>query len=218
MDVCRIGIVDDHKIVRDGLCLMLKCHPAYRVLFGVDSIKQLFEQLSLHQPDILILDLNLPGTNGLEIIGTLRVKYPDVKILVLSSDSDEQSIMTAIDSGVHGYISKDAGSDELLRAIDTLSEGDEFFGETVSGIIYQSYLKSSSGSSDETMKKNILSEREQQILGLFAEGCSYKKIAEKLNISSRTVETHRANIMMKLGLENLSQLVRYAIKNGIISL
>ncbi len=220
MEVCQIGIVDDHKIVRDGIQLMLKGHSIYRMIFGVDTIGQLFEQLASGQPDILILDLNLPGTNGLDIIETLKNRFPSLKILVLSAIINEQIITSAIEKGVDGYVSKDADAEELLCALDALRDGDEFFGNTVSNIIYQSYLKQSAmnGSGTSLNDRNGLSERELEVLRFFAEGYSYKKIADTLNISTRTVESHRVNIMMKLEFENLSQLIRFAIKNEIISL
>jgi len=220
MKKVKIGIVDDHKIVRDGIRLMLLGNNNYHLVFEAETIMQMLEHVKKDCPDLLLLDLNLPGTGGLDVIESLRSKYDEMKVLVLSANFDEHSIMTAIEKGVHGYVSKDAGSEELLEAIDVLMSGEEYFGETVSRIVYKSFLKSTnavniSSSSTEAL---FLTDREMDVLKCFAEGMSYKQVADQLNISPRTVETHRMNIMNKLGLENLAQLVKFAIKNGIISL
>jgi len=215
-----IGIVDDHKILRDGLKLMFLCEPSYQILFEADNIIQLLDCLNRDIPDILILDLNLPGTNGLDIIESLKVKYQDMRILILSANYDEFSILSSIEKGVSGYVSKDADSDELMQAINTIASGDEYFGETVSRIVYLSFLKSSKATTFSVSDPNqtFLSDREVEVLKCFAEGMSYKQTADYLNISPRTVETHRMSIMHKLGLENIVQLVKFAIKNGIVSL
>jgi DNA-binding NarL/FixJ family response regulator len=220
MDVCRIGIVDDHKIVRDGLKLMLLGNPKHLIIFDADTIPHLLELLNHTVPDLLILDLNLPGTGGLEVIDALRARHCDMKILVLSANFDEYSIFTAIEKGVHGYVSKDADSLELLQAIDAVSSGDQFFGETVSKIVCKSFLshKQNFPETNADQDKPFLTDREIEVLKCFAEGMSYKEIGDILNISPRTVETHKTHIMAKLGLENLSGLIRYAIKNGIISI
>lgn len=221
MNVKTIGLTDDHKIVRDGIRLMLLAEKQYSIIFEADSVIQLLEKLKTGPPDILILDLNLPGTNGLDAIDILKSKYPTMSILVLSSNFDEHSVMTAIEKGVQGYLSKDAGTEEFLRALDSISGGDEFFGDTVSKIVYKSFIKSTksdtyaNNSGGQTL---ILSDREMEVLKCFAEGMSYKQAADVLCISPRTVETHRVNIMHKLGLENLAELVKFAIRHGIISL
>jgi two-component system, NarL family, response regulator NreC len=220
MRKAEIGICDDHKIVRDGVRLMFHCNPDYKVVFEADHVVQLLDKLKAKTIDLLILDLNLPGASGLDIIETLRTQYPDMRILVLSANYDEYSILTAIDRGVHGYISKDADSHEFIQAVDAVVSGDEFFGDTVSRIVYYSFLQSTkSGSlSNDSATPDFISEREKEVLKCFAEGMSYKQVADLLNISPRTVETHRTHIMNKLGIENLAQLVKYAIRNGIVSL
>jgi DNA-binding NarL/FixJ family response regulator len=220
MNQFSIGIVDDHKIVRDGIRLMLLDHSSCKLTLEADNVVQMLDKLKSHQPDLLILDLNLPGTSGLDIIDVLRTNYPEMKILILSANYDEYSILTAIERGVHGYVSKDSDSDELILAIETILAGDEFFAEKVSRIVYLSFLMHTKSSSISVFidENNFLSDRETEVLRCFADGMSYKQVADHLNISPRTVETHRMNIMSKLGLESLAHLVKYAIKNGIVSL
>jgi DNA-binding NarL/FixJ family response regulator len=221
MSTVTLGLTDDHKIVRDGIKMMLLSEPGLKIILEADSVMQLLEKLKERIPDILVLDLNLPGTGGLDAIEVLKSRCPEMKILILSSNFDEHSVMTAINKGVHGYLSKDAGSEEFVRAIRAIAEGDEFFGDTVSRIVYKSFLKSTrsdSFSAKSGQQSLSLSERELEVLKCFAEGMSYKQAADILCISPRTVETHRVNIMHKLGLENLADLVKFAIRHGIVSL
>ncbi len=215
-----IGIVDDHKIVRDGIRLMLMNYPSYKLILEADHVVQMLDKFKTHQPDLLILDLNLPGTSGLDIIETLKKQYSEMKILILSANYDEYSVLSAIERGVHGYVSKDADSEEFIQAIESITGGEEFFTEKVSKIVYLSFLMHTKTASLAVFQdeNTFLSDRELEVLRCFADGMSYKQVADFLNISPRTVETHRMNIMSKLGLENLAQLVKYAIKNGIVSL
>ena len=221
MSVLTIGLTDDHKMVRDGVNMLLLGEPGLKIIIEANSVMQLLEKLREQVPDILILDLNLPGTGGLEAIETLKSRYPTMKILILSSNFDEHSVLTAINRGVQGYLSKDAGSEEFITAIRAIEEGDEYFGDTVSRIVYKSFLKSTKSDvfSDSAGQQSLsLSDRELEVLKCFAEGMSYKHAADVLCISPRTVETHRVNIMHKLGLESLADLVKFAIRHGIVSL
>ncbi len=221
MQKISVGLIDDHKIVRDGVKLLLLGKEKYTILFEATTAMEMLSHLNTTKPDLLLLDLNLPGLSGLDVIETVFSKYPQIKILVLSANCDENSILSAIDKGVQGYISKDADSEELLKAIEVITEGEEFFGETVSKIVYQSFLKKTKIdvlSDPSNPNFTVLSERELDVLKCFAEGMSYKQAADFLHISPRTVETHRVNIMKKLEMENLAQLIKYAVRNGIVSL
>lgn len=215
----KLALVDDHKIVRDGLKLMFLSMPHIKLIFEASDTEELLCKLKEHAIDLLILDINLPGKSGLDAACYLKEHFSNINILILSANTDESSICRAIEAGVSGYISKDAGSDEFIKAIKVISEGDQYFGDTVSKIIYESYVRT--GWKLEAQNQDHaggLTDREMEVMRCFAQGMSYKEAADVLFISPRTVETHRVNIMTKLGLKNLADLIRYALKNGIISL
>lgn len=211
----KIALVDDHKILRDGIKLSLLGSEKISLVLECGTAEELLEKFDNYNPDIFVIDMSLPDMNGDELILKLINLNPETKAIVLSSLTDENSVISAVKSGAKAYISKDAGTDELLEAIETVFNGEEYFGGKISKIIFKSFSKINS---DNTQSKLDLSERETEVLKLFADGMSYKEIAEKLFISHRTVETHKKSIMRKLELNNLADLIKYSIRNGIISI
>jgi DNA-binding NarL/FixJ family response regulator len=161
--------------------------------------------------------MNLPGIEGDELTKLLIQDNPQSKIIILSALTDEDSVMKAIKAGAKGYLSKDAGTDELLIAIKSVYNGEEYFGGQISKIVFRSYTKLFNQDKHST-ESPLLSERETEILKCFADGLTYKETADKLFISPRTVETHKNSIMSKLGLKTLADLIKWAIKNNIIQL
>ena len=162
----------------------------------------------------------LPGMDGITLSAKLRELRPDVKMLMLSSNIDELTIVNAINAGVDGYLSKDASGDEVKKAIRTVVSGEEYYGEKISAIVFKSFIarKSTSTSNHKLITDEMLSEREKDVIRCFGNGLSYKETAAKLNISPRTVETHRNTIMEKLGLHSLAELIKFAIRAGIVKL
>ncbi len=215
----RIALVDDHKIVRDGIKAMMMPYPDIVVAGETTDAETMLAQIKGMNAEILLLDLVLPNMDGITMAELMHVRMPEVKILVLSSNIDEVSIIRAVQAGVKGYISKDASGQELIKAIRTIANGEEYFGETISGIIFKSYMSKKGGNF--TLAKNshdLLTEREKEVIRCFGNGLSYKETAAELFLSPRTVETHRNTIMEKLGLHSLAELIKYAIRNGIVKL
>lgn len=215
----RIALVDDHKIVRDGIKAMMMPYPDIVVAGETTDAETMLEQIKGMDAEILLLDLVLPNMDGITMAELMHVRMPEVKILVLSSNIDEVSIIRAVQAGVKGYISKDASGQELIKAIRTIANGEEYFGETISGIIFKSYMSKKGGNSNIVNNSlDLLTEREKEVVKCFGNGLSYKETAAELFLSPRTVETHRNSIMEKLDLHSLAELIKYAIRNGIVKL
>ncbi len=219
MSEIKIILVDDHQIVRDGIKALLADSLNIKVIGEVKSAYELFDLLKTQIPDIVLLDVSLPTMSGIEVSKILSSHFPKIKKLMLSMYTSEDFIFNAIKSGVNGYLPKNITRDELLQAINEVSDGREYFSKTISDTILKSYLKSAkygNNVSDDKLRK--LTKRENEILLYVVEGLHNKDIAEKLNISIRTVETHKTNIMHKLNLNGTVDLVKFAIKNNIIEL
>ena len=212
MSNITIFIVDDHKIVREGIkAMLLGTNTTVSGMFG--HANKLYEALKIEQPDILILDLGLPGTSGLEIVRVMNKYYKDVKVIILTANTTEHNMISTIKAGVKGFLDKNCSRDELLEAINEVNNGGVYFGQASSGILFNSIRKM-----PETGNENELTERETEVLQCFAYGLTYKEAADKLNIGTKTIETHKKNIFEKLNFTSHADLVKYAIREGIIDL
>jgi DNA-binding NarL/FixJ family response regulator len=216
MEQIKIMVVDDHKIVRDGIRALLLGQKKIAYIGDAEDAESLFTCLANNQPDVLILDIQLPGKSGIEITLELKEKFPCIRILILSSNCDEETILNAVRAGANGFLSKDTSKEELITAITSVAAGEGYFGEKINKIIYKSYIEQVTLQNGKPT--NCLSEREAEILTLLAEGFTNKEIADKLFISPRTIDTHKANIMTKLNLSSTVELVKYAIRQGYIKL
>lgn len=208
-----IVLAEDHNVVRQALRLLIESADDFSVIGessdGLDAVN-IVERL---QPDILVLDIMLPGLNGLEVMLRVRRRSPETRVIVLSMYSDEAYILQALRNGAHGYVLKEASADELLNAIREVSEGHRYLSPPLSERAIEAYIQRAQ---EETEPYLALTEREREVLQLAAEGNSNPQIADRLSISPRTVETHRANLMQKLDLRNQTDIVRYAIRRGIL--
>ncbi|MEI7662588.1 MAG: response regulator transcription factor [Bacteroidota bacterium] len=219
MSKIRIFLVDDHQLVRDGIKALLLSDDNLTILGEASSGKECFEKIALESPDILILDISLPDTNGIEITRRITSEYPEIRVLILSMYTNEDFIFNSVKAGARGYLPKNTSREELLTAIRTIYEGDEFFADSISRIMLKSYVRKAK--EDDTMPQRDtipLTAREIEILKLFAEGYINKEISDKLDISIRTVETHKNHIMKKLELKSTVELIKYAIRNKIVEI
>jgi len=207
----RIFLVDDHKLVRDGIRAMLLGNLSFKVVGTAGNAEEFFAKLDEVAPDICVLDIQLPGKNGIEIAEWLKDKHPKIKILILTALKEDAPVKQCRDLGVEGMISKDSGKDTYLEAIEALKAGRTFY----AGQFTELLLKASQGKSD---KLASLSERELDFVKAFSKGLSHKEIADHLNISPRTVEVHKKNCMDKLGFKSDVDLIKFAIKEGLTSL
>lgn len=217
MQKINIVVVDDHQIVRDGIMSMFLAHDTIHVVGEAHDSESLWRVLEQVSPNVLVMDICMPGKSGVEIVEQIKKNDEYLKILMLSASTDEENIMNAIQSGANGFLSKDTSREEFEQAIYSVYNGEAYFGANLSHIIYQGYVKQTrnqKNSQDETP----LSEREIQIIKLLSDGLSSKQIGEKLCISARTVESHKSNILEKLNLKTNADIIKYAIKNRIVKL
>jgi DNA-binding NarL/FixJ family response regulator len=216
MEKIKIMLVDDHQLVRDGIKALLGGNDDIMIIGEASDEKELFEKLKTLLPDILIMDISLPGMSGIEITKKICVDRPEIKVLILSMYNNEEFIFNSLKAGAKGYLSKTTSRDEMLEAIYTINSGEEFFGEAISRIMLRGYVKrATDDEKSEDKPAEQLTTREIEILKLYVEGLINKEISDKLDISIRTVETHKNHIMRKLGLRSTVEMVKYAIRNKI---
>ncbi|MCB8964249.1 MAG: response regulator transcription factor [Bacteroidales bacterium] len=209
MDTKTAIIVDDHKIFRESLAFMLANQGNIQVVAQADNGREFLELLKISKPDIVLLDIEMPVMDGVEATRQAVLLYPDIKILILSMHKDEEFYSSMIDLGVKGFILKESDSSEVKKAIDEILDGNLYFSQD----LLVSMIKKR-----KDVKNIDLTQRENEVLALIAKGLSNSEIADKLYISARTVEKHRAELLLKTESKNSISLVVYAIKNGLVSI
>lgn len=214
MKPARIIIADDHELVRKGLAAVVAETGTWKVVAEAGNGRQAVQLVSEHKPDIAILDLTMPELNGLEATRQILAAEPQTRVLILTAHESEQLIREVLGAGAQGYVLKSDAGRILIGAVESLLEGRTFFTSKVARMVLEGYLRSPA----ETQTLPTLSGREREIVQLLAEGRSNKEVARKLDISVKTAETHRSNIMRKMHFESLSDLVRYAVRNKIIDI
>lgn len=217
MGKIRVLLADDHTIVRQGLKCLLKEAEGIEVVGEVEDGHQLLKQASKIQPDVIVVDISMPVLGGLEATQQLRKQLPQSKILILTMHTDEEYVYQTFKLGASGYLVKNAPVQDLISAIRAVYRGETYISPAVSARVVREFVRSSRLSPKPTFPDK-LTFRERQILKLIAEGWASNKIAEHLHISTRTVETHRANIMQKLKLHKVADLVKYAIRRGLVEI
>jgi DNA-binding NarL/FixJ family response regulator len=216
MEKIRVMIVDDHQLVRDGIIALLQDQEDIEIAGEANNGDELFAIMATVEPHIILMDISLPGKSGIDLTKELSKLYPRIFVLILSMYTHEDFVINAIKAGARGYLPKNTTRKELLTAIHTIINGEEYFNEEISRLIMKSVVKSAKAENNGETGKEELTKREIEIIKLFAEGLSNQDIAEKLFISVRTVESHKNHIMQKLGLKNNIDLVKYCIRNGIL--
>jgi DNA-binding NarL/FixJ family response regulator len=209
----RILIADDHELFRRGVAAELTQVPGWAVAAEATNGRDAVTLAASLKPDVVVLDLTMPELNGLEAARQIISADPAARVLILTAHESEQLVREVLSAGAKGYVLKSDAGRTLVSALQALLAGGSFFTSNVASMVLDGYLRSESR---ETVPTQTLSAREREIVQLLAEGNSNKDIARVLNISVKTAETHRSNVMRKMGFESLAQLVRYAIRNNII--
>jgi DNA-binding NarL/FixJ family response regulator len=215
----RVLIAEDHAMFRAGLCALLNSAPDLEIVGDVGDGKDAVRTAITLAPDLVLMDLNMPGTHGLGAIAEIKRRAPEIRILVVTMHKSDEYIQEALRSGASGYILKESGPEELLMAIRTVLAGKVYLSPDVSERVVSGLLNA--GNRDVTVPTtalDTLTVREREVLKLVAEGHGNKHIANYLNLSVKTVEKHRSSLMHKLGLRNAAMLTAFAISNGIISM
>ncbi|WP_198027632.1 response regulator transcription factor [Seonamhaeicola sp. S2-3] len=211
MDVIKVVLADDHALVRDGIKALLEDQKGIEVIDEASDGKEALEVITKNKPDVLIVDIRMPEMNGIEVVKEMTAKHKDVKTLVLSMHDSEEYVVQSIQAGADGYLLKGASKDEFLKALNNVASGGKYFTGDVSEIIMNNFVNGTPvvSSAKKQESKNLpfkLTKREKQILSLVLELKNNKDIAEELQISKRTAEVHRFNLMKKLEVSNLKEL------------
>ena len=210
-----IVLADDHQVVRQGLRAMLAAEPHFRVIGEAGNGLEVARMVERLRPDVLVIDLMMPGLNGLEVTRQVKKRSPKTHVVVLSMHRDESYVLEALKNGAAGYVLKDSSAEELLRAIREAVAGRRYLSPPLSNSAIEAYVQR--GRATAIDDYHSLTIREREVFQLVAEGHTNADIGRRLFISPRTVEIHRANMMQKLGLSNQTELIRYALKRGILS-
>jgi two-component system, NarL family, response regulator NreC len=228
MDLIRIMLVDDHDVVRTGLKSFLETQPGITVVAQAGSGEAALAMAGDIQPDVVVMDITMPNMDGMEATRLLKKICPNTKILALTVHEDRQYFFEMLAAGASGYLTKQAAADELVSAIRMIAQGNVYLQPVLARWLLEDYRRLSDLSPAESgspspikgsnSKKEVLSKRERQVLELVAEGLTTPMISERLEISPKTVARHRERIMNKLNMHSSAELVRYAIKTGLIEL
>lgn len=217
MSQIKLILADDHAVVRSGLRMLLEVQADIEILAEVESGTDAVKQTRLLKPDIILMDIQMPGLNGIEATKQIKELAPQTAVLALTMHEDDQYFFEMLHAGASGYVPKRAAPDELLTAIRAVGRGEVYLYPSLASRLVQDYLKRAE-SGDQTLVYDDLTPREREVLTLIAEGLSNAEIAEKLVISVKTVDRHRENIMRKLNLHSRIDLVKYALRIGLIDL
>lgn len=210
-----IFLVDDHPMVRSGLKLALGAVTGWSVIGEADNGRSGLALVQHCRPDVLIVDLQMPGMGGLDVLRSVVASVPSTRVIVFSMHAEDAYVRAALDLGAHGYVLKDADETELINAIRTVSQGGRYLSPVLAERLIDAYISHAPAAGGISWV-DVLTKRERQILVLVAQGLSAAEIGEQLNISPRTAETHRTNLMRKLGLKGLRELERFAREQGLL--
>ena len=216
MKKIKIIIVDDHTVVLDGLKKLIETNKDFEVVATAQDGKKAIEMVNLFNPDILIMDLDMPVMNGIEATEKISNQFPDTKILILTMHHEKAVVSKLISSGASGFLLKNVGQDELNEAIEKVLSGKQYIGSNITMNLIQGDSSEISKSKDLLSSVAKLTDREIEILKLIAQGHTNKEIGEKLYISHRTVDTHRTNLQKKLNVKNIAGLIRFTYESGIM--
>ena len=211
----RILLCDDHAVIRRGLRLLLEQQDDFEVVGEASDGREAVNLAEALKPDIAVLDITMPNLNGIEAARQISAKQLGTAIIVLSMHADESFVLKALKAGARGYVLKEAPESELIKAVRALAEGKSFFSPAVSRMLVEDYVRHLQDKDLEDSYE-LLTAREREILQLIVEAKSNKDIASILNLSLYTVETHRSNIMEKLNLHSVPELILYAVRKGVI--
>jgi len=215
--VRKLIVAEDHAILREGLKMLLSIKPDLQIVDEASDGLEAVQKTTLLKPDLLIMDLGMPKMNGIEAIKEIRGINTNIKIVVLTAHESEEYIEAAFEAGADGYVLKDSTHSELLSAIEAVFAGKQYLSPAISSIVIHGYLAKKGKVGDKPSQADTLSPREKTVLKLIAEGYTNKQIGEMLYISPKTVDNHRTNLMRKLDIHKIHELIKFAIKKRIIS-
>ncbi|MER3458972.1 MAG: DNA-binding response regulator [Chloroflexota bacterium] len=215
MNKIRVILADDHTLVRKGLKALLAAYPHIEVVGEAADGREAVQLAEALRPHVVVMDINMPGLNGLEATDRIKRRCPEVNVLILSMHANEEYVLQVLRSGASGYLLKDSATEDLVAGIQAVTAGEAYLSPRISKTVIAEYVRRTEAEA-QRRPHELLTPREREILQLIAEGRTSKEIASELHLSIKTVETHRANLMDKLNIHNRAGLIRYAIRAGII--
>ena len=216
MKSIQILLADDHTVVRKGLRLLLESHPGFQVVADAADGREAVAMAERFHPDVAVLDVGMPILNGIDAARQIAAHLPRTAIVILSMHSDEGYVLRALKSGARAYLLKDSAEEDLIHAVEAVSDGKAFFSPAISKMLVEDYMRQMRERHVDDSYE-LLTTREREVLQLLAEGKNNKEAAAILNLSLYTVETHRSNIFQKLNLHSGAELILYAVRKGVIS-
>ena len=216
MTALRVMVADDHEVVRQGIRTVVQSQPGWEVVAEASNGLEAVEAAATINPDVVILDIAMPSLNGLQAARQILGARPETKILVLTMHDSENVIREVVEAGASGYLLKSDAGRDLVTAIGALQRNKTFFSAKVADLVLETAAKNKSRS--DVAAKDVLTAREREVVQLLAEGKSTREVADQLNLSVKTAETHRSNVMRKLDLHSVSELVLYAVRNNLVRL
>ncbi len=218
MTKTKVLLVDDHPVIRFGMVTLLEEEEEVEIVAEAEGGQDALDKLEQHKDiELVIMDIKMPDMDGIEATKAIKEKYPNIVVLALSMSDEQDYISKMLEAGASGYILKNSGSEEIMKAVRTVMAGENYFSSRVSDIMVSQYLREKGVDHTTEPEEVILTEREKEILKLIAEEKTNFEIGEALEISKRTVETHRRNLIGKLDCKNTAGLVKFAIKNGYVN-
>ncbi|HTX39199.1 MAG TPA: response regulator transcription factor [Bryobacteraceae bacterium] len=216
MSVIRILLAEDHAIMRTGLRLVLERQADFQVIGEASDGREALAQAQKERPNVVVMDIGMPNLNGIEATRQVSATVPDCAVVILSMHSDEGYVLRALKAGAKGYLLKESAESDLIAAIRAVVAGKAYFSPAVSRMLVEDYVRQLQDREIEDSYE-LLTTREREVLQLIAEGRSNKEIANQLNVSLYTIETHRGNLMEKLNLHTVPELILYAVRKGVIA-
>ena len=220
-EVIKVLLVDDHRILREGLRALLSEQPGLVVVGDASDGEAALEMIAESHPDVVVMDMVMPRMSGLEATALIRKRHPQVRVLILSMYDDDEYVQRVIQAGASGYVLKGVAADDLVLAIREVHRGSSFLQPAIAAKLIEDYVRRVRGDEppvlDALRDGELLTVREREVLGLIASGNTNQRIADLLDLSRKTVESHRTNIMRKLDAHDVTELVRYAIRTGLIA-
>ncbi|MFZ6052144.1 response regulator [Halocola ammonii] len=207
----KVVICDDHKIVREGLRQIISNFDDIQILADdIASGEELLQRLRKETPDLVILDVSLPGRSGLEVLKQIKIFYPDMKVLVLSMYPEDQFAIRMLKAGANGYLHKDTEPEMLIEAIRTIQNGGEYLSPQITKLLYREV-----NNQNQDLPHKNLSDREYEVMLAIGEGKANNKIADQLKLSAKTISTYRSRVLMKMGMDNNSDLIKYILMHNL---
>ncbi len=212
----RVVLADDHKIMREGLCSLLRNDSHVEIVGVAEDGRSAVQLVREQKPDVVVMDVAMPDLNGIDAARRIKAEMPEVRILALSMHSDKRYISSMLQAGASGYLLKDCAFKELVQAIHTVARRQVYLSPSIAGLVTEDYVRQLTAK--DGSPASMLSPKEREVLQLMAEGHSTKQIAGTMNLSVKTIETHRQQIMEKLDIHSVAELTKFAVREGLTSL